>query len=96
VFIFLGNISYGVYMTHEMAIGVVIQALIRAGGTRFAGAPADAALYAGSLIVTVAAATIVYHAVELPFLRIKRRLAVVPTGPSAGAGEPRKRRGAKG
>ena len=76
VFLFLGNISYGVYMLHEMAIGIAIKAL--------GSAPADAVLYAGSLIVTVAAATIVYHAVELPFLRIKRRLAVVPTGPSEG------------
>jgi Uma2 family endonuclease len=64
-FAFLGNISFSIYMLHELAI----QLTIRAGLT------SNALLYPVSMILTVAAATGSYLWFERPFLRLKEHFA---------------------
>ena len=62
-FEFLGNISFAVYMLHEIAIQLVI-----AGGWT-----SNTALYGGAMLLTVAAASACYLGYERPFLRLKER-----------------------
>jgi peptidoglycan/LPS O-acetylase OafA/YrhL len=68
-FEFLGNISFSIYMLHEPAI----QLVLRVTGDR------NAALYAGSIALTIAFATASYFVIERPFLRWKSRYEIVRT-----------------
>jgi peptidoglycan/LPS O-acetylase OafA/YrhL len=74
-FEFLGNISFSIYMLHELAIQLVLAA----------GWRSNAALYGGSMLLTLAAASACYLWFERPFLRLKARFAVVPSGEDARA-----------
>jgi peptidoglycan/LPS O-acetylase OafA/YrhL len=78
VFEFLGNISFAIYMLHE----ICIQSVLAAGWT------ANAALYGGSAVLTIAAASACYLGLERPFLRMKSRYAVIRSGADAGARRP--------
>lgn len=69
-FEFLGNISFSIYMLHEMAIQLTIAA----------GLKSNAMLYAVSMTLTIATASASYLWFERPFLRLKSRYAVVPSG----------------
>jgi len=69
-FEFLGNISFSIYMLHEMAVQLTIAA----------GLTSNAMLYAVSMSLTIAAASASYLWFERPFLRLKSRYAVVPSG----------------
>jgi peptidoglycan/LPS O-acetylase OafA/YrhL len=69
---FLGNISYGMYMLHEIAIVAVL---------RLFGVRSNVVLYAASVLATIAAATAVYYGYEVWFLRLKSRFAVIRSGP---------------
>ncbi len=69
-FEFLGNISFSIYMLHEMAIQLTIAA----------GLQSNAMLYAVSMSLTIAAPSASYLWFERPFLRLKSRYAVVPSG----------------
>jgi peptidoglycan/LPS O-acetylase OafA/YrhL len=75
IFTLLGNISYAMYLLHEIAIGAVMRTLTALTGTRFDGLPMNVALYAGGTIATVGIATVAYKLVEVPFLRLKRRFS---------------------
>ena len=66
-FEFLGDISFSIYMLHELAIQLVIHL----------GWTTNAVLYPASMALTVAAATACYLFFERPFLRLKARFAVV-------------------
>jgi peptidoglycan/LPS O-acetylase OafA/YrhL len=81
VFTFLGNISYSMYMLHELVIGVVMRLQAGATGTRFEDLGPNVLLYATTVVATIAAAALVYHFYESRFLRLKRRFAVIPSGP---------------
>jgi peptidoglycan/LPS O-acetylase OafA/YrhL len=72
-FEFLGNISFSIYMLHELCIQLVIAA----------GWTAAPVLYGASIVLTLAAATGSYLWFERPFLRLKARYAVVPSGAAA-------------
>jgi peptidoglycan/LPS O-acetylase OafA/YrhL len=80
VFTLLGNISYAMYLLHEIVIGVVMYLITTATGSRFDGLSANVVLYAGSAVVTIAVSTLVYKLYEVPFLRLKSRYAVVKSG----------------
>jgi len=71
-FTFLGNISYSMYLLHEIVIGVLMRAL---------PAGSNALLYAGSIVGTILLSAITYRYYELWFLRRKARLAVIASGP---------------
>ncbi len=68
--VWLGRISYGLYMYHEVALGVF------RGGTALTTAGSIAALAA-----TVAMASASYYGFERYFLRLKRRWTRVPSRP---------------
>ena len=69
-FEFLGNISFSIYMLHELAI----QFTIAMGWT------ASPVLYGVSMALTIAVASASYLWLERPFLRLKSRYAVVASG----------------
>jgi len=66
-FEFLGDISFSIYMLHELAIQLVL----------FLGWTSNALLYTASMTLTVAAASACYLFFERPFLRLKSRFAVM-------------------
>jgi len=82
-FDFLGDISFSIYMFHEVAIQLTLYALVRTTGTRFADAGANVALYAVSILLTLAIATVSYLHFERRFLRLKSRFGVIVTGAEA-------------
>ena len=67
---FLGNISFSIYMLHE----IVIQLVIASGGT------SNVALYGGAMVLTIAAASACYLWFERPFLRMKPYASVYGAG----------------
>jgi len=72
--VFLGRISFGLYVYHLLAIGFVsalLPSLPGNYGTRF--------LFA--LALTIALATVSYFVLERPFLTLKKRFEAVPTVP---------------
>jgi peptidoglycan/LPS O-acetylase OafA/YrhL len=74
--LFLGRISYGLYVVHMLALRL---------GARWVGVgahPRGGALLAQgavALALTVGLAVLSYHAIERPFLRLKDRFARVPS-----------------
>lgn len=80
VFVLLGNISYAMYLLHEIAIGAVMHAQTTLAGHDARGVGENVLLYAASVTATVVVATLAYKMFELPFLRLKKRYAVVPSG----------------
>jgi peptidoglycan/LPS O-acetylase OafA/YrhL len=70
--VYLGRISYGIYLAHNFAPLIargLIAATGLAGRVAFAGAPRLVLLTA----VTVGAAALSWHLVEAPFSRLKMR-----------------------
>ncbi|WP_228979894.1 acyltransferase [Streptomyces sp. DH12] len=89
----LGEVSYSVYLTHFMVLTV----LGEYGGRALAALPlppvwaAFALTAAVALPLTVGLSFLTYHAVELPFLKLRRPyLGAAPDG-AAGAPRPRRR-----
>jgi peptidoglycan/LPS O-acetylase OafA/YrhL len=85
-FDFLGDISFSVYMFHEVAIQLTLYALARATGTRFTDGVSNVALYAASMVLTLAIATVAYRYFERVFLRLKSRFGVIASGTEAKPG----------
>jgi peptidoglycan/LPS O-acetylase OafA/YrhL len=81
-FTLLGNISYAMYLLHEIAIGAVMYLITTATGTHFDGISANVALYVGGSVLTIGVATLVYKLYEVPFLRLKGRYGAVKSGVS--------------
>lgn len=71
---YLGKISYGLYVYHGAAL-LLADAL--AGSTRSTGAAIAKASFGFALSVTAAALS--YRYLELPFIRWKEKLAIVPS-----------------
>jgi len=80
VFIFLGNISFSIYMFHEIVIKATMQSLVKMWGVNFNDAASNVTLYALSIAGTLAISAIVYYGFEKPFLRLKSSYAVVESG----------------
>ena len=75
--IYLGKISYGLYVYHMLALRLIGLAL---GGK--AGTPARFLFYwFGGLILTIVLASASYRWLESPFLRLKERFAAVKSRP---------------
>lgn len=73
--VYLGQISYGLYVFHSMILTVARHLI---APQHFAGAAMFAAV---SLAATIAVAAASYRFYETPFLRLKSRLAYVPSRP---------------
>lgn len=70
--VYLGKISYGLYVFHAPALDVSEHLLLRYG---------RAASMAGAFVLTVAVAAASYHFFEARFLRLKERFEVVRSRP---------------
>jgi peptidoglycan/LPS O-acetylase OafA/YrhL len=90
--VYLGRISYGIYVYHVFVIIIVSPMLMRIGVTEDHLALARIAIL---LVVTIALAALSWHYLEQPFLTWKKALAVKPRGTftaapvSAGYSRPR-------
>lgn len=73
--VYLGKISYGIYIYHQLMIRVAERGL-EAGGIA-----SPVAVLALSIALTIAAAAASYHFYEARFLRLKDRFAVVLSRP---------------
>jgi peptidoglycan/LPS O-acetylase OafA/YrhL len=73
-FDFLGNISFSIYMFHEVAIQLTLAVLGKQ--------PSNVLLYAISLTLTIALASASYLWFERPFLRRKSRFTIVRSQPA--------------
>ena len=80
LFVFLGNISFSIYMFHELVIKSVMEIMVRWRGTVFNDLISNVILYAASIVVTLVVSSIVYYFFERPFLRVKSSFAVVESG----------------
>jgi peptidoglycan/LPS O-acetylase OafA/YrhL len=76
---YLGNISYGLYMFHELAIGISISLIGVFLGYNFTDAGSFAALYIVSFIFTVLISMASYHFFEARFLKYKSRFSTIVT-----------------
>ena len=72
LFVYLGKISYGLYVLHEFALLVATKTI-----GPLAGPFTDVAVTAGGLLITVALAAVSYRFVESPFLALKSRFTYV-------------------
>ena len=77
--VFLGTISYGMYLLHMLAVNAVRPAL---------GAHAGVGVFAGAVVVTVALAAASHRWFEGPILRYKARFSVLPAGAARRPAEP--------
>ena len=80
LFIFLGNISYSIYMFHEIAIKIVMNTLVKLYGTTFNDTASNIGLYVFSIILTLLISTLSYMLFEAKFLRLKHGFSIIPTG----------------
>jgi len=80
VFRFLGNISFSLYMVHEIVIKTVLQTLVSVRGATFNDASSNVLLYAMTMVLTLAVSALLYYLFEKPFLRLKSSFAVVESG----------------
>jgi len=80
MFIFLGNISFSIYMFHEIVIKTILQSLVRIWGVTFNDATSNVALYALSVAGTLGISAIAYYGFEKRFLRLKSSFAVIESG----------------
>ena len=79
--IYLGKISYGLYIWHLLALELAIKALARP--IPFAGEWVEGSTFIAlcGLGLTIAMAMVSYEFLELPFLRLKSRFALIPSRP---------------
>lgn len=76
VLLYLGRISYGMYIYHSIGIVAVIQLLQHVGvSPSYWSVP----LYIGAPVITIAIAHVSYRYFELQFLQLKERFAKVPS-----------------
>jgi peptidoglycan/LPS O-acetylase OafA/YrhL len=74
---YLGTISYGLYMFHELAIGISIALLGAFLGYNFTDAGSFIALYIVSFILTVLISMASYHFFETRFLKYKSKFSAI-------------------
>jgi peptidoglycan/LPS O-acetylase OafA/YrhL len=77
--VYLGKISYGLYVFHVLWLGVsrhVVARVLHGGGLS-----SQLAAMALALALTIASATVSYRYFESPFLRLKKRFTVVRSRP---------------
>lgn len=75
---YLGQISFGLYMYHELAIGISIRVL-KDLSFNFNYSGPNLLLYAFALLVTIGVASLSYFLLEKPFLRLKTRFSKIST-----------------
>jgi peptidoglycan/LPS O-acetylase OafA/YrhL len=71
---YLGQISFGLYMYHELAIGITVK-ILKAFPFNFNGGLFSIVLYLAALLVTIGIAASSYRFLEKPFLKLKTRFS---------------------
>jgi len=78
-FLFLGKISYGLYVFHVLWLGLARDGLLRFAG--MSGIALQLTAMAIALPATIVTAMISYRYLETPFLKFKKRFTVVASRP---------------
>ncbi|MEJ7779643.1 MAG: acyltransferase [Daejeonella sp.] len=73
---YLGQISFGLYMYHELAIGISIT-FLKDLSLNFDYAAPNVILYIFALLVTIGVASLSYYFLEKPFLKLKARFSKI-------------------
>jgi peptidoglycan/LPS O-acetylase OafA/YrhL len=79
--IYLGKISYGLYVFHVMWLGLFRDLLAHFGGGRLSPLASQLSTMALALPATVVTGMLSYRYLESPFLRFKKRFTVVRSRP---------------
>ncbi|MBA2611342.1 MAG: acyltransferase [Bacteroidetes bacterium] len=79
-FVFLGNISYGIYMYHLMVVAAFIGVLKKMGFTVDNSIPSQLLVYIGATGCSILAAWLSYRYFESWFLKLKHKFTVVKSG----------------
>lgn len=77
---YLGQRSYGIYMYHFIAISIAIKFTQFIFGDHYHSLPATLTVYAASIAFTLLIAIVSYRYFELPFLRLKNKIAPISSG----------------
>ncbi len=75
---YLGQISFGLYMYHELAIGISIR-FLKDLGFNFNNNGPNFFLYVFAILLTIGVASLSYHLLEKPFLKLKTRFSKIST-----------------
>src|SRR5581483_927497 len=81
VLVYLGKISYGLYVFHYFALTVGREALLQIKPSFVSAAPWQLVSWIFAFALTLILAACSYRWLETPFLRLKERFAVVPSRP---------------
>lgn len=73
---YLGQISFGLYMYHELAIGISVR-FLQDLSLNFNYANSNAILYIFALLLTIGVASLSYYLLEKPFLKLKRKFSII-------------------
>jgi peptidoglycan/LPS O-acetylase OafA/YrhL len=77
--VYLGRISYGLYVFHGVSIGIMSTVIMRSGGIEDHTLLSYGLRISISMILTVCAAALSYRFLEHPFLRMKAKQARIAT-----------------
>lgn len=75
---YLGQISFGLYMYHELAIGLSIR-FLKDLSFNFNNNGPNFLLYAFAILLTIGVASLSYYFLERPFLKLKTRFSKIST-----------------
>lgn len=75
--VFLGKISYGLYMFHSLSIAIVIE---YASWILEVGSLNRLLFYGSVLLLTIALASLSYYLMERPILKLKGRFVIIKSG----------------
>jgi peptidoglycan/LPS O-acetylase OafA/YrhL len=78
---YLGQISFGLYMYHELAIGISIR-FLKDLSFNFNNSSHNFILYIFSLLLTIGVASLSYFLLEKPFLKLKTKFSKIATSDS--------------
>ncbi len=80
--VFLGKISYGLYVFHYPVIAICNRMAIEYGYQPMQQAAHFASYFALTLAITIVLSALSWHLLERPFLRLKRRFEIVSSRPT--------------
>ncbi|MDP3557229.1 MAG: acyltransferase [Bacteroidota bacterium] len=80
LFIFLGNISYGLYMYHLIVVAAFIGFLKYIGFQVDNSFVSQLVVYSGAILLTILVAWLSYHYFESWFLKLKHKFTVIKSG----------------
>lgn len=83
VFLMLGNISYGLYLWHSICLGLLINLLSRNVFLMNNSFWFNTALYWGTFGLSIGISWLSYRYLETPFLKFKKKFAVIISGADA-------------